>query len=507
MRKLLVGLLLGAVAVAGASEATVPRWNQAAQAGGHGLDWPLVFLPEDHVAAVRLLHAWNALTPSLPGPGPGQGPGLAVPSLIDLLGADGREGIDPDPAEAVQSWKPVVWGVYQREDRATALALAFPLRAWPEAGVHVLPVPSEAHRDRIQAFVDGRWLAAGHALPPRPVLDAAPALDPARLWWRSGVLGLPPGAYAVLGIALLLLWLGLGQGIAPVLLVPAAAACVAVNLQGAAGADWAAALHGPATGVLPLVLLLLVGAAADWSALLARPASALLALGPLLGILAAALAASALGFAPEEGGALALLAAADAPVAWFVAGRVLPGGLGPIVAATLAAVITWRLVRSLAERVLPVAAEAPPAAPPVSRRALVLFTLGTLVLGGLLLPAAVPVLGALMIGALLRVSGLLAGVAPPALAVAAGLALIALGLAGGAQLTAASVLTRETLAMVLVAALASALGGGAAVLGAHCLPGAGRTRLDLVIGTAGPGPVGLLAALLAAGVLLGMLPS
>lgn len=182
-------LLLAAAAAAAAVEVPELDERRLETPGGR---LPVVFLPGDHAAAVRLIHHWNAVAVLL---APSRADGAAawpVPSVRELYGASGKGGGDASSDERVLAWRVLDRGVGTHPagplSAAEAAELAFDLRRWAAApGSLVLAVPSHEHRRLIQAHVDATWQAWGHRGPPRPGVAAGPPPEriPAPLGWAA----------------------------------------------------------------------------------------------------------------------------------------------------------------------------------------------------------------------------------------------------------------------------------------------------------------------------------
>ena len=121
----------------------------------------------------------------------------------------------------------------------------------------------------------------------------------------------------------------------------------------------------------------------------------------------------------------------------------------------------------------------------VSKREKILFPLLLLALCALLLPASSPLIGMLCLGNLLRESGVVERLSQTAQNEVINVVTLLLGLGVGSKLSASTFLTQQTLGILLLGAIAFALGTAAGVLMGklmNCLPG---DKVNPLIGAAG----------------------
>ena len=131
-------------------------------------------------------------------------------------------------------------------------------------------------------------------------------------------------------IACVLLYLGIGKGFEPLLLVPIAFGMLLANLPltglfnepvydavshtGSVGFMWVI-YQGVQYAIYPSIIFMGIGAMTDFGPLLANPMSLLLGAAAQLGIFTAFLVALALGFKPCEAAAIGVIGGADGPTA------------------------------------------------------------------------------------------------------------------------------------------------------------------------------------------------
>ena len=131
-------------------------------------------------------------------------------------------------------------------------------------------------------------------------------------------------------IACILLYLGIGKGFEPLLLVPIAFGMLLANLPltglfnepvvdaathtGSVGFMWVI-YQGVQYAIYPSIIFMGIGAMTDFGPLLANPMSLLLGAAAQLGIFTAFLVALFLGFKPCEAAAIGVIGGADGPTA------------------------------------------------------------------------------------------------------------------------------------------------------------------------------------------------
>ena len=144
----------------------------------------------------------------------------------------------------------------------------------------------------------------------------------------SGFAALDWKTVVMLVIACVLLYMGIGKGFEPLLLVPIAFGMLLANLpitglfaepvydaathSGTVGFMWVL-YQGVQYAIYPSIIFMGIGAMTDFGPLLANPMSLLLGAAAQLGIFAAFLMALVLGFTPAEAAAIGVIGGADGP--------------------------------------------------------------------------------------------------------------------------------------------------------------------------------------------------
>ena len=261
----------------------------------------------------------------------------------------------------------------------------------------------------------------------------------------------------MLAVGGLFLYLGIARKVEPYLLVPMGAGVLLANLplspisdieQG--GLFAVLAKYGVFMWeIFPLLIFIGIGAMIDFSPFLERPYTILLGAAAQFGIFGTFLVAYLLGsglfgwfdFSFKDAASIGIIGSADGPTSIYVS-TVLGSKYAPsiIVAAysymALVPIIQppiMRLLTTKEERAIRMPATK---VGTISRHTKILFPVLVILVVGLIAPPAIPLIGALMFGNLLRECGVLSGLATTAQGEMANAVTILLGLAVGGMMTA-----------------------------------------------------------------------
>ena len=296
----------------------------------------------------------------------------------------------------------------------------------------------------------------------------------------SGFAALDWKTVVMLVIACVLLYIGIGKGFEPLLLVPIAFGMLLANLpitglfaepvsdaathSGTVGFMWVL-YQGVQYAIYPSIIFMGIGAMTDFGPLLANPMSLLLGAAAQLGIFAAFLMALVLGFTPAEAAAIGVIGGADGPTAILTASKLavelLPAiaiaaysymALIPMIQPPLMKLMTTKKMRQVKMSQLRV----------VSKTEKIIFPIAVTIFVVLLIPDTAPLIGMLMLGNLFRECGVTERLSDTAQNALINIVTIPLGLSVGFKATASSFLTVETLSIIalgLTAFLLSTAGG------------------------------------------------
>lgn len=308
-------------------------------------------------------------------------------------------------------------------------------------------------------------------------------------------------------VAFILLYLAIRKEYEPLLLLPIAFGMFLVNLPGVTlmdppvGHDQPGGLlwylyQGDELGIFPPLIFMGVGVLTDFGPLLANPKSFLLGAAAQFGIFLAFFGAIILGFGPEEASAIAIIGGADGPTAIYVAVNLAPHLLGPIAVAaysymSLVPIIQppiMRLLTTKEERQIKMVQLRH-----VSQTEKILFPIIVALLVILLIPTTAPLIGMLMFGNLLKVSGVTEKLAEVASNALMYIVTIFLGITVGATTSAEAFLNVETLGILALGLIAFAFGTAAGVLLGKVMCKLSGGKINPLIGAAGVSAVPMAA--------------
>lgn len=265
-------------------------------------------------------------------------------------------------------------------------------------------------------------------------------------------------------IAGVLIYLAITKKYEPLLLIPIGFGTILANLplaeMGAYGHGIMGLIYqnGIKTELLPPIIFLGVGVLTDFRPLLGRPLTFLLGASAQLGIFVAALGAAYLmGFTPREAASIGIIGGADGPTSIFLASQLAPHLLGPIAVAAYSYMSLVPIIQPPIMRVLTSKRERAidmPQGKPVSKTAVILFSLVTGIVASLAIPSSAPLIGMLMFGNLLRESGVTNRLRKTAGGPLIDIVTIFLGLVVGATMEGGNFLTSRTLLILVLGAVA-----------------------------------------------------
>ena len=297
-------------------------------------------------------------------------------------------------------------------------------------------------------------------------------------WWQTAVMFL---------IAGVLVYLAVARGYEPLLLLPIAIGMLLTNLPGAelfhseffmtAGdIDYGAVLHdgglidllylGVKLGIYPCLIFIGIGAMTDFTPLIANPKTLLIGAGAQLGVFVAFSAALISGvFSPQEAAAIGIIGGADGPTAILVTKALAPHLLGAIAIAAYSYMALIPMIQPPFMRLFTTPKERAirmETLRKVSTVEKVCFPVLVTLIVWLIVPDAVTLIGCLMFGNLLNVSGVTDRLSKTAQNELINIVTIFLGISVGATATAENFLRGETLLIIacgLVAFCVSTCGG------------------------------------------------
>ena len=253
---------------------------------------------------------------------------------------------------------------------------------------------------------------------------------------------------------------------------------------------------GVKAGVYPCLIFLGVGAMTDFGPLIANPKSLLLGAAAQLGIFATFLVTLWMGFSPAQAGSIGIIGGADGPTAIFLTSKLAPELLGPIAVAAysymaLVPVIQPPIMRALTtekERKIRMSQLRT-----VSKKEKILFPIIVAIIVSLILPSAATLIGCLMLGNLMKESGVVERLSKAAQNELNNIVVIFLGTTVGATATAEAFLNLQTIEILLVGIVAFGVGSAGGVLLAKFMNLFLKEKINPLIGSAGVSAVPMAA--------------
>ncbi len=302
-------------------------------------------------------------------------------------------------------------------------------------------------------------------------------------------------------IGSVLIFLAIKKRYEPLLLIPIGFGCILVNVPFIGMMNeggWLKYIYeaGISTGLFPLIIFLGIGALTDFGPFLSRPSTALLGAAAQIGIFATLIGALALGFDMKEAAAIGIIGGADGPTSIYVASHLAEHLLGPIAISAYSYMALVPFIQPPIMRLLTTKREREvqmEQVREVSRKAKIIFPIGTVFICAIFVPSATPLIGMLMFGNLLRESGVVERLSKTAQNELINIVTIFLGLCVGAKMDGASFLTLQTLKILALGIVAFSVGtAGGVILGKimYWLTGG---KVNPLIGAAGVSAVPMAA--------------
>ncbi|MGI5878640.1 MAG: sodium ion-translocating decarboxylase subunit beta [Christensenellales bacterium] len=269
-----------------------------------------------------------------------------------------------------------------------------------------------------------------------------------QITWQQGVM---------IAVSLILMYLAIVRKYEPLLLLPIAFGMMLANIPfaGLASHDEGGLVYylyrGVKLGIYPPLIFLGVGAMTDFGPLIADPKSLLMGAAAQLGIFVAFIGALLLGFTAQEAASIGIIGGADGPTAIFTTSKLAPHLLGPIAVAAYSYMALVPIIQPPIMMALTTKKERATVMEqirPVSKTEKILFPIIVTLVVSLLLPTAAPLVGMLMLGNLLRESGVVERLSKTAQNELMNIVTIFLGLTVGATATAGEFLRVEPVSLL-----------------------------------------------------------
>ncbi len=332
--------------------------------------------------------------------------------------------------------------------------------------------------------------------------------------------GIDFGAIIMIAISCVLIFLAIGKKFEPLLLLPIAFGMLLANLPGAGimhnnffvsddpnftmdfgqiltkGGLFDLLYLGVKLGIYPPLIFLGIGTMTDFSPLIANPKSILLGAAAQLGVFVAFFGALFLGFNVYEAMSIGIIGGADGPTAILVtktlAAHLLPAiaiaaysymALIPIIQPPIMKLLTTKKERQIVMTQLR----------PVSRMERLLFPIVVTIVVALFVPDAVPLVGSLMLGNIIRESGVTDRLSKTAQNELMNIITIFLGVTVGATANADYFLKAQTLFIIFLGLVAFSVSTAGGTLFGKIMCLVTKGKINPLIGSAGVSAVPMAA--------------
>ncbi|MGX6591449.1 sodium ion-translocating decarboxylase subunit beta [Cetobacterium ceti] len=304
-------------------------------------------------------------------------------------------------------------------------------------------------------------------------------------------------------VALFLIYLAVKKQYEPYLLLPISFGMLLVNLPAPVHEglmDKGGLLYnlyqGVKMGIYPPLIFLAIGASTDFGPLIANPKSLLLGAAAQLGIFGAFIGSILLGLSGREAASVGIIGGADGPTAIYLTSKLAPHMLGPIAVAAysymaLVPVIQppiIRLLTSKKEREIKMTQLRT-----VSKREKIIFPIVVTIVVIMLVPSSAPLVGMLMLGNLMKESGIVPNIVDHVKGALLYSITIVLGLTVGATTNAATFLNLATIKIVILGLFAFSLGTAGGVVFGKIMCKLSGGKINPMIGAAGVSAVPMAA--------------
>ena len=325
---------------------------------------------------------------------------------------------------------------------------------------------------------------------------------------QTAFLNLSVGNLIMILVACIFLYLAIGKGFEPLLLVPISFCMLLVNIY----PDIMLSIEDSSNGVggllhyfylldewsiLPSLIFMGVGAMTDFGPLIANPKSFLLGAAAQFGIYAAYFMAIFMGFNDKAAAAISIIGGADGPTSIFLAGKLgQTEFMGPIAVAAYSYMALVPIIQPPIMKLLTTEEERKikmEQLRPVSKLEKILFPVIVTIVVCMILPTTAPLVGMLMVGNLFRESGVVKQLQETASNALMYIVVIVLGLSVGATTSAERFLKVTTIKIVILGLIAFAFGTAAGVIFGKLMCKVTGGKVNPLIGSAGVSAVPMAA--------------
>lgn len=283
----------------------------------------------------------------------------------------------------------------------------------------------------------------------------------------TGFANLTYGHLIMIAVGLIFIYLAITKDYEPLLLVPIGFGILIGNIPFLEAANLQLGVYEPGSvmnylyfgvlyGIYPPLIFLGIGAMTDFSTLLSNPKLILLGAAAQIGIFGAYTVALLLGFMPEQAASIAIIGGADGPTAIFLSSKLAPELMGAIAISAYSYMALVPVIQPPIMRLLTNDKERrirmkPPRT--VSKTEKIMFPIVGLLLTTFITPSALPLLGMLFFGNLLKESGVTKRLADTAKGPMIDIVTILIGVTVGASTQATTFLTPASVGIFALGAV------------------------------------------------------
>ena len=329
----------------------------------------------------------------------------------------------------------------------------------------------------------------------------------ADFWTYTGFANATVGHIVMILIGLFFIYLAVAKEFEPMLLIPIGFGILIGNIPFNMEAGLKVGIYeegsvlnilyqGVTSGWYPPLIFLGIGAMTDFSALISNPKLMLIGAAAQFGIFGAYMIALAMGFDPMQAGAIGIIGGADGPTAIFLSSKLAPNLMGAIAVSAysymaLVPVIQPPIMKALTtEKERQVVMTAPRR---VSKTEKILFPIIVTIIVALTLPDAAILVGCLMMGNLMKESGVVERITKTAGNELMNIITIFLGFSVGCTTNAATFLNIQTVEIIVLGIIAFGVGTAGGVLLGKVMCVVTHGKINPLIGSAGVSAVPMAA--------------
>ena len=319
-----------------------------------------------------------------------------------------------------------------------------------------------------------------------------------KLITTSGLLSLTIQEGIVITLALILIYLAIAKEYEPYLLIPIGFGMLLANLPLAGLMDPGTATEnggllyylyqGVGLGIFPPLIFLCLGASTDFGPLIANPKTLLLGGAAQFGIFTAFFGALALGMTPNEAAAIGIIGGADGPTAIYTSTQLAEHLLPTIAIAAYSYMALVPIIQPPIMRALTTEKERKTVmtqSRPVSKKEKIVFPIVVTLFVSLLIPSATSLVGMLMLGNLIKESGVVPLLADTLENSLMYIITILLGVSVGATANAKTLLSLNTIIVIALGLFAFIIGTASGILMGKLMYKLTGGKINPLIGSAG----------------------